>query len=179
MDFSDVTARDLEDDIIGPIIIEEYRNQVTKRMKDDKYMDILGVYVSSVFQGFESYFRREADSVKVDINLVLDEYNSSFITRELEPGIYTSKDISEAILKILQPENDGYRNAIDIEYIDIAMKTKLDVRAGIIAISFDEQSFFSTIIGFTPHCDYKHYNKYISPKNVNLSSTNKIQLKCD
>ena len=30
----DVTAADLEDDVIRPIIIEEYREQVTKRMED-------------------------------------------------------------------------------------------------------------------------------------------------
>ena len=53
------------------------------------------------------------------------------------------------------------------------------VRSGIIAIRFDEKSFFSTILGFTPGWDYKHYNQYISQKIVNLSSTNKIHLKCD
>ena len=30
LDISDVTATDLKDDIIGPIIIKEYREQVTK-----------------------------------------------------------------------------------------------------------------------------------------------------
>ena len=59
------------------------------------------------------------------------------------------------------------------------MKTKLDVRAGIIAIRFDEISFFSTILGFASGWDYKHYNKYTSQKIVNLGSTNKIHLKCD
>ena len=39
--------------------------------------------------------------------------------------------------------------------------------------------FFSTILGFTQGGDYKHYNKYISEKIVNLSNTNKIHLKCD
>ena len=34
LDISDITATDLQDDIIGPIIIEEYREQVTKRMED-------------------------------------------------------------------------------------------------------------------------------------------------
>ena len=53
------------------------------------------------------------------------------------------------------------------------------VRSGIIAIRFDEKSFFSTILGFTPGWDYKHYNQYLSQKFVNLSSTNKIHLKCD
>ena len=53
------------------------------------------------------------------------------------------------------------------------------VRPGIIAIRFDEKSFFSTILGYTPGWYYKHYNKYISQKIVNLNNTNKIHLKCD
>ena len=53
------------------------------------------------------------------------------------------------------------------------------VRSGIIAIRFDEKSFFSNVLGLTPGWDYKHYNKYISQKNLNLGSTNKIHLKCD
>ena len=179
LDISDITAADLQDDIIAPIIIEEYKKQVTKRMEDGGCMKILAGYVSSVFQDFESYLRTEVDLVQDDIKLVLDEYNSSFVTYELDPGIYTFKDISEALLKILQPEYDGYHNAIDIEYDDITMKIKLDVRSGIIAIRFDEKSFFSTVLGFTPGWDYKHYNKYTSQKVVNLGSTNKIHLKCD
>ena len=38
---SDITAVDLQDDIIAPIIIEEYKKQVTKRMEDGGYMKIL------------------------------------------------------------------------------------------------------------------------------------------
>ena len=53
------------------------------------------------------------------------------------------------------------------------------VRFGILAIGFDEKSFFSTVLGFTPGWDYKHYNKYTSQKVVNLGSTKKIHLKCD
>ena len=53
------------------------------------------------------------------------------------------------------------------------------VRNGIIAIGFDEKSFFSTILGFTPGWDYKHYDKYISQNIVNLSSTDKSNLKLD
>ena len=179
LDFEDITAADLQDDIIAPIIIEEYKKQVTKRMKDDKYMFILNLYVNSVFQDFESYLRTEVNLVEDDIKWVLDEYNSSFITYELEPGIYTFKDISEALLKILQPEYEGYHNAIDFEFDNITMKTKLVVRAGIIAIRFDEKSFFSNVLGFTSGWDYKHYNEYTSQKIVNLGSTNKIHLKCD
>ena len=179
LDIVDITAQDLQDEIIAPIIIKEYNEQVTKRMNDDGYMDILARYTSSVFQDFESFLRTQIDLVESDIKLVLDEYNSRFITYELEPGIYTFKDISEALFNILQSEYPGPSNVIDVEYDDITMKTKLVVKFGIIAIKFDEKSFFSTILGFTPGWDYKHYNKYVSQKIVNLGSTNKIHLKCD
>ena len=144
-------------------------------------MNILAIYTSSVFQDFESFLRTQIDLVEDDIKLVLDEYNSSFITYELEPGFYTFKDISEALLKIIPSKYGEHHNhkAIDIEYDDMKMKTKLEVESGIIAITFDEKSFFSTILGFTAGWDYKHYNKYISQKIVNLGSTNKIHLKCD
>ena len=148
-------------------------------MKDDKYMEILAGYTRSVFQDFESYLRTEVDLVEDDVKLVLDEYNSSFITDELDPGIYTFKDISEALFNILQSEYPGPSNVIDIEHDDFTMKTKLVVKSGIIAIRFEEKSFFSTVLGFTSGWDYKHYNEYTSQKILNLGSTNKIYLKCD
>ena len=179
LNIEDITAADLLDEIIGPIIIEEYKKQVTKRMTVEEYMNILEIYTRSVFQDFESFLRTQIDLIEDDIKLVLDEYNSSFNTYELEPGIYTFKDISEALFNIIQFEYPGPSNAIDIEYDDLTMKTKLVLRSGIIAIRFDEQSFFSTVLGFTPGWDYKHHNKYISQKILNLGSTNKINLKCD
>ena len=84
-------------------------------MKNGQYMNIVAGYVSSVFQDFESYLRTEVDLIEDDFKLVLDEYNSSFITYELQPGIYTFKDISEALFNILQTEYPGPSNVIDIE----------------------------------------------------------------
>ena len=179
MDIEDLTAEDLQDDIIGPINIEEYNEQVTKRMNDEQLMNILAIYTSSVFQDFESFLRTQIDLVEDDIKLVLDEYNLSFITYELEPGIYSYRDLSETLFYILQSEYPSSDSEILIRLDDITRKTKLIVRSGIIAIRFDENSFFSTILGFTPGWDYKHYNQYLSQKIVNLSNTNKIHLKCD
>ena len=179
MDIEDITASDLQDDIIAPIIIEEYKKQVTKRMKDGQYMNILAIYTTSVFQDFESFLRTQIDLVEDDIKLVLDEYNSSFITCELEPGNYSYRDLSEALYYILQSEYPSSGREILIRLDDITKKTKLVVRSGILAIRFDQNSFFSSILGFTPGWDYKHYNQYLSQKIVNLSSTNKIHLKCD
>ena len=179
LDIEDITAEDLQDEIIGPIIIEEYNEQVTKRMNDEQYMNILAIYTRSVFQDFESFLRTQIDLVEDDIKLVLDEYNSNFKTYELTPGIYTYRDIAEALYYILQDEYPNSSSQILIRLDDITRKTKLVVRSGIIAIRFDEKSFFSTILGFTPGWDYKHYNQYLSQKIVDLNSTNKIHLKCD
>ena len=137
LDIEDITATDLQDDIIGPIIIEEYKKQVSKRMKDEQYMNILAIYTSSVFQDFESFLRTQIDLIEDDVKLVLDEYNSSFITYEISLGIYTFKDISEALFNILQSEYPVPSNAIVIEFDDITRKTKLVVKEGIIAIRFD------------------------------------------
>ena len=178
-DISDITPADLQDDLIVPIVIEEFREQVTKRLKDEQYMNILSIYTRSVFQDFESFLRAQMELVDDDIKLVLDEYNSSFITYELQPGIYTFKNISEALFNILQIEYPGPSNVIVIEYDDITMKTKLDVRSGIVAIRFDEKSFFCTVLGFTSGWDFEHCNKYISQKILNLGSTNKIHLEGD
>ena len=179
LDISDITASDLQDDIIAPIIIEEYEEQVTKRRKDEQYMNILAIYIGSVFQDFESFLRTQIDLIEDDVQLVLDEYNSNFITYELEPGIYSYREISEVLLYILQSEYPQSHSEILIRLDDITKKTKLVVNSGIIAIRFDEKSFFSTILGFTAGWDYKHYNQYLRQKIVNLSSTNKIHLKCD
>ena len=179
LDIEDITAEDLQDDIIGPIIVEEYKEQVTKRMNDEQYMNILAIYTRSVFQDFESFLRTQIDLVEDDIKLVLDEYNSNFVTYELVPGIYRYRDIAEAFYYILESEYPSSSSEILIRLDDITRKTKLVVRSGIIAIKFDEKSFFSTILGFTPGWDYKHYNQNLSQKIVNLSNTNKIHLKCD
>ena len=142
-------------------------------------MNILAIYTSSIFQDFESFLRTQIDLVEDDVKLVLDEYNSSFITYELEPGIYSYRGISEALFYIDQSENPQSDSEILIRLDDITRKTKLVVNSGIIAIRFDEKSSFSTILGFNEGWDYKHYNQYLSQKTINLNSTNKIHLKCD
>ena len=83
-----ITATDLQDAIKCPINIDEYRKQVTKRMKDIDFMKILAGYIRSIFQDFEKCLRTEVDLAKDDIRLVLDEYNSSFITYELQPSFF-------------------------------------------------------------------------------------------
>ena len=179
LDISDITASNLQDDMIGPFNIEEIKEQVTKRMEDGGYMIIPSGHPRFVFQDFESYLRTEVDLIEDDIRLVLNKCNSSFITYELQPGIYNFKDLSEALFNILQPDNPACDSEILIRLDDITRKSKLVVRPRFINIRFDEKSFFKTILGFTAGWDYKHYNQYTSLKFVNLSSTKKIHSKCD
>ena len=148
-------------------------------MKDEQYMNILAIYTSSVFQDFESFLRTQIDLIEDDVKLVLDEYNSSFITYELEPGIYSYRVISEALFNFFKLEYPSSDSEILIKLDEITRKNKLVVNSGIIAIRFDEKSFFSTILGFTAGWDYKHYNQYLSQNIVNLGITKKIHLKCD
>ena len=93
--------------------------------------------IMSIIQDFESFLRREVDLVEDDIKLVLDAYNSNFVTYELQPGMYTFKDLSETLFNFLQPENPGFGNVIDTEFDDITRKSKLVVRPENIAIRFD------------------------------------------
>ena len=74
--------------------------------------------------------------------MVLDEFISSFINFEIEPSLYTLKYLSEALLKIIQQKYERHHDAIDIEFDDITMKTKLVVRPDNIAKRFQEKSFF-------------------------------------
>ena len=149
MDNSDITATDSKDEIIDPSIIKEYREQVTKRLKDYGYMNLLAGYVSSVFQVFESFLETEIDLVEDDIRLLLNEYNSRFFTYELERGLYTFKEFSEDLSNILRTEYEASINVINIEFSDITMQNKLVVRDGFIAKKIIENSLFSSILGFT------------------------------
>ena len=148
-------------------------------MKDDDYMRILAIYVNSIFQDFKNFLKTEVDLVKNDIMLVLDEYNSSFSSYKITPGIYTFKDLSKALFNILQLEYPESSSEIVIEFDDITRKTKLVIKSGIIAIRFDEKSFFSSILCLSPGSDYKQYIEYMSQKIVNLSTTNKKHPRCD
>ena len=82
-------------------------------------MILLLGYARSPFRDFESYLRIVVGSDEENIQLILKQYNSHFITYELTPGIYTIQDISNAVHTF-----SGHNNTLQIEYDDISMKTK-------------------------------------------------------
>ena len=129
---------------------------VTKRTQSDKYMNILAGSTSSTFPDFEAYLRTVVDLVETDIILVLNEFKSSFIIYEEPIVTHIFKDISEFLAFNSQRGND-LSHSIKTEVDDITMKTKMVVMSGNIAIRFDENLFFSTILGINHNWDFKHF----------------------
>ena len=136
-----MTAIDLQDAIVGHIFFEDSRNKVSKRMKNDRYMDIFAGYTNSIFQDFENYLRTQVDLVQNDIRLALDEFNSSFITYDLPPAIHIFKDPSQFLLRNLESEYEGVNNTVDMEHDDIRLKTKMLLRPGFKATRFMKNRF--------------------------------------
>ena len=115
-----ITNEHLQDDEIGPRIIDEYIKLSTEKKNSDGYMILLLGYSKSLFRDFESYLRIVVGLPEEDIQLILKEYNSLFITYELTPGIYSIQDILDTIHTF-----SGHMETIQIEYDDIIMKTKI------------------------------------------------------
>ena len=165
LDVSNIEDNDLLDDMIGDIIVEEYRKIYLEKSREDGYTILLNGYIQSVFQHFESYLRTERVS-EDDIELVLKEFNSKFKTYELTPGIYSFKDISDALKHF----------GCHVEYDDISMRTDLLTNK---ILRFDKNSFFKSLLGFSSGWDYKNNNDYVSDEITDLSTIDKIHLKCD
>ena len=87
LNISHITDKHLNDEVLGRRIIDEYIKLSRERMNTDGYMLILLDYSRSVFRDFERYLRIVVGLDEEDIQLILKEYNSHFITYELTPGI--------------------------------------------------------------------------------------------
>ena len=162
-------------------IIDECHKLSEEKKNSDGYRILLLNYSRSQFRDFESYLRIRVGLDEKDIQLILKEYNSDFITYELSPGIYTIKDISDVVQTF-----SGHNDIIEIEYNDISMKTKIILKYndwrenfGLGTLRFDKKSFFHTLLGHDPYFDYKVPGVYTSNKILNLNTINKIHLKCD
>ena len=190
LNISHITNEHLDHEVQGQRIIDEYIKLSRERMNTDGYMLLLLDYGRSLFRDFESYLRIVVGLDEEDIQLILKEYNSHFITYELTPGIYTIQDISDAIQTF-----SGHKETIQLEYDDISIKTKIILKfknnekclIALGTLRFNDTSFFHTLLGFTPYWDYKPTNSnrdslpgvYTSNQILNLSSANKIHLKCN
>ena len=120
LNISHITNKHLNAEIIGPRIIDEFIKLSNEKKNSDGYMILLLGYSASSFRDFESYLRLVIGLDEEDIQLILKEYNSHFITYELTPGIYSIQDISDAIQTF-----SGHEETIQLEYDDISMRTTL------------------------------------------------------
>ena len=185
-----ITIEHLDDEILGTRINDEYIKLSNEKKNSDGYMIFLLGYSASPFRDFESYLRLVIGLDEEDIQLISKEYNSHFITYELTPGIYTIQDISDAIQTF-----SGHQETIQLEYDDISIRTTIvlkfkneKMKFALVTLRFDKQSFFHTLLGFSPYWDYKPNNSshvlipgvYPSDKSIlNLNTIDKIHLKCD
>ena len=94
---SDITTDVLEDDRLGPLIIKAYRKLHLENLSTDGYIIILMYYARSPFRDFESFLRMTGDLNDDDIQLILKRYVSHFVTYQIPPGIYTIKELSDAV----------------------------------------------------------------------------------
>ena len=117
---SDITPSHLQHEIIGPRIIESYKKFRLEKSSTNGYIILVIGYARSSFRHFECYLRIVVALDKDEIQLILKQYNSSFVTYELSPRIYTIKETSEAVYTM-----GDHEGTIQIEYDDISMKTKL------------------------------------------------------
>ena len=161
-----ITREHLLDDETASLIIDEYHKLSHEKKISDGYTILLLNYSRSQFRDFESYLRIRVGLDEEDIQLILKEYNSHFITYELSPGIYTIEDISDAVHTF-----SGHSEIIEVEYNDISMKTKIILKYkdsrenfGLGTLRFDKKSFFHTLLGHDPYFDYKIPGVYTSDK---------------
>ena len=59
---------------------------------------------------------------KDDILLILKQYNSIFVTNEVDPGFYLIKDLQEAVHLF-----GDHKGTLQIQYDDISIKTKINL----------------------------------------------------
>ena len=175
------TREHLLDDETTSRTIDEYHKLSQEKKNSDGYTILLLNYSRSQFREFEGFLRIRVGLDEEDIQLILKEYKSHFITYELSPGIYTIQDISDVIQSF-----SGHSDIIEIEYNDICMITKIILKYkdwreifGLGTLRVDKKSFFHSLLGHDPYFDYKIPGIYTSDKILNLNTTNKIHLKCD
>ena len=113
----------------------------------DSFIKLLLGYSTSPLQNFETYLRIIVGLDEDDIQLILKQYNANFVTYHLDPGIYSTEDLQEAVYPLVHHEN-----TLQIEYDDNTMKTELFLNGFVGTFGtmrFVEKSFFKTFTIYT------------------------------
>ena len=151
---SDITPYHLQHEKIGPRITEAFEKLRTEKSSTDGCFTLLMGYVRFPFPDVASYLRIVVGLDEDVFQLILKQYNSFFINYELSPGIYTIKDISEAVYTM-----GDHEGTLQIEYDDITLKTNFILpRSGSTfgTLGLDEKVFLilyydSRLLGLQTH----------------------------
>ena len=119
LDLSNITSEHLKDKTIGPRLILAHKKLETEKRPTDGYYMLLMGYGSSPFRDFESHLRIVVCSDEDEVQLVLKQHNSNFVTHEISPGIYSIKDNSGVVYTM-----GDHEKTLQIKYDDICRKTK-------------------------------------------------------
>ena len=92
LNISYITPYHLQHELKGPSIIEANKKLRSEKSSTDGYTILLLGYARSPFRDFESYLRIVVDLDEDDVQLILKQYNSNFVTYEPSPRIYSIKD---------------------------------------------------------------------------------------
>ena len=97
LSLSVITPTHLNNEKIVSRFIRACKNLRSEKLSTDGYIIILIGYARSRFRDFESYLRIVVVLDDHDIQVILKPCNSIFFTYEITPGIYSIKDVSEAV----------------------------------------------------------------------------------
>ena len=189
----DISFKGLEHELYGPNITKIYRKLPTENSQTVGYYNLLLNCLHSSIRGFEGNLKILSSLDQNDFQLISKQNDSKFITYEIPPGLYTFEDLSEV-------PSRGFKNGFElrkkqrylkidnsdsilIESENVTLITNMISRYDIKVLRFNTKSFFTTILGFSPYCDYTNYigydDDYYSEKNRNLNTTIKNHLKGD
>ena len=70
LNISHITDEHLDDEVLGPRIIDEFIKLSSEKKNSDGYMILLLGYARSLFRDFESYLRIVVDLPEEDIQLI-------------------------------------------------------------------------------------------------------------
>ena len=156
LNFSDFTPSHLQHAKIGPRFIQANSKIRLEKSSTDGYITLSMGYARSPFRDFEIYLTIVIGLDEDDIQLILKQYNSHFITHESSPRIYTVEVILEAVYTM-----GGQERTLQNDYDDTSLKTKLILThfGGTFGVlRFEERYSFNVVLGFTQYWDYNPTN---------------------
>ena len=89
---SDISPEELKHGTFGSIFSKTYRKLLLEKSQTDGYYLLLTDYVHSPFRDSESYLRILVGVNEDDIQLLLIQYKSKFVTYKFSLGAYTFED---------------------------------------------------------------------------------------